>query len=224
MPKHSSVRRPARLLTGLAAGATAAALAATAAPAVAAPEAEAAKKPGNRSLVKVLAADGAKLDKNWKDFDLVERAVVTVLEAKPDSAVGVLAKGGTKLTAFIPTDAAFRALAHDLTGERPATERATWRTLAGLVDADTLETVLLYHVVPGAKINSKAAAKADGAELETAQGGTITVNVTKKGAIRLVDADTDDRNPRVLPRALDINKGNKQLAHGISQVLRPVNL
>ena len=222
MPQHRLARRPARLLTGLAAGVTAAALVGTAAPAVAADEP--AQKPGNRSLAQVLAADGTKLDRNWKDFDLVERAVVTVLEAKPDSAVGVLAKGRTKLTAFIPTDRAFRALAHDLTGQRPATERATWRTLAGLVDADTLETVLLYHVVPGAKVSSKAAAKADGAELETAQGGTLTVNVTKKGAIRLQDADTDDRNARVLPRAVDLNKGNKQLAHGIDRVLRPVDL
>ena len=40
--------------------------------------------------------------------------------------------------------------------------------------------------------------------------------------IALIDADRSDRNPRVI--RFDINKGNKQIAHGISRVLRPVDL
>ncbi len=42
--------------------------------------------------------------------------------------------------------------------------------------------------------------------------------------IRLVDNDRNDRNPLINPRALDINKGNQQIAHGITLVLRPVDL
>jgi hypothetical protein len=39
-----------------------------------------------------------------------------------------------------------------------------------------------------------------------------------------VDNDHNDRNPAVDRRAFDINKGNEQIAHGITLVLRPVDL
>ena len=37
------------------------------------------EKAGTTSLAEVLAADGTKFDKNWKDFDILEAAVVAVL-------------------------------------------------------------------------------------------------------------------------------------------------
>jgi uncharacterized surface protein with fasciclin (FAS1) repeats len=202
----------------------AAALAATAVTTTAAPsEAAADRKLGHRSLAKVLAADGTRFDHQWRDFDVLEKAVLTVLEAKPDSDVGVLTQGRKRVTAFIPTDAAFRRLVTDLTGHRPRTEKATFNRLASLTDVDTVEAVLLYHVVPGATITSKQAMKADGAQLTTAQGGTVTVDVRKHG-ITLRDADPDDANPDLVLKALDINKGNRQIAHAIDRVLRPVDL
>ena len=87
-----------------------------------------------------------------------------------------------------------------------------------------METVLLYHVVPGATITARQALKANGAKLTTAQGGTITVKVPLPPLpiVVLKDNDPDDRNPFVIQ--FDLNTGNKQIAHGISQVLRPVNL
>ena len=57
--------------------------------------ADARAKAGTTSLAKVLAADGNKYDRNWDDFDIVEKAVRAVLKAEPDSAVGVLADGDT---------------------------------------------------------------------------------------------------------------------------------
>lgn len=177
---------------------------------------------GERSLVTVLAADGQKFDHNWDDFDIVEKAALTVLGAKPDSPVGLLADGSVKLTAFVPTDRAFRRLVFDLTGKRPRTEAKTFQAVASL-GVDTVETVLLYHVVPGARINYRTALQADGAELTMASGGTVKVKVMGH-RVWLKDADPDDRNPRVLMRLRDINKGNKQLAHGINRVLRPINL
>lgn len=191
---------------------------------VAAPPANAAPL-GNRSLVTVLGADGNRLDRNWHDFDILQRAVGRVLAANPDSAVGVLADGTTRLTAFLPTDRAFRGLVTDLTGKRRATERGTLRALNATVDAATLESVLLYHVVPGARITYRQAERADGARLTTAlPDATIRVDVTKRHNVFLVDADRNDLNPRVLRAAKNLNKGNKQLAHGINRVLRPVNL
>ena len=207
-----------RAITSALATGTAIALTAGVTPATAA-------EPGTTSLVEVLNADGDKFDKNWSDFDIVQRAVVTVLGAKPESAVGVLADGSQALTAFVPTDRAFRKLATELTGEKPAGEKATFKALAAAVpDVDTLEAVLLYHVVPGATITYKQAKQADGAELTTASGGTITVKVTGKGRVVLKDADTDDTNPRVIVPLRNINKGNLQIAHGIDRVLRPIDL
>ncbi len=174
------------------------------------------------SLAEVLAADGTSFDRNWNDFDVVERAVLTVLEHKPGSDVGVLTKGDVALTAFVPTDRAFRRLVFDLAGKRLGSERATWRVVRSL-GVPTLETVLLYHVVPGATITYRQAEKADGAKLTTAQGGMLKVKV-RGHTVRLVDRDFDDLNARVIRPLKDINKGNPQIAHGISLVLRPVDL
>lgn len=176
---------------------------------------------GTRSLAAVLAADRPGFDRNWRDYDIVEAAVGAVLKAKPNSPVMVLADGKVPLTAFIPTDQAFRNLATDLTKKRYTNERAVFAAVAGL-GINTVETVLLYHVVPGKTIDARAALRSDGAKLTTAQGGKLTVDVRSGKRIYLIDADPDDRNARVVQA--DINKGNRQIAHGISQVLRPLNL
>ena len=67
---------------------------------------------------------------------------------------------------------------------------------------------------------------ANGAELTTAQGATIKVRVYNRylPIVELRDKDTNDVNPFLNPRALDINKGNRQVAHGIVFVLRPLDL
>jgi hypothetical protein len=194
-----------------------------AAPAAAATASESAKPLGNRSLATVLAADGNHFDRTWGDFDITDRAVRTVLGAKPGSAVGVLADGKTALTAFVPTDRAFRKLAYSLTGVRLATEKGTFAKLAKKIDVETWEAVLLYHVVPGATITYKQAKAADGAKLTTALGKKLTVNVSH-GVVRLRDADKNNPNAAVIPRLANINKGNKQIAHGINRVLRPLDL
>lgn len=205
-----------RVAVGLAAALATSASIATLPAAHAAPA-----RPHTTSLAQVLAADGHRFDQKWGDFDVLDKAVSTVLAEKPDSAVGVLAKGRTKLTAFLPTDRAFRVLVTNLTGTKPATERATFRTLAKAAGVDTIETVLLYHVVPGATLGSAKVLQADGTKLTTAQGGTVKVHVNGK-MVRLQDKDRDLRDPRVV--AVDINKGNPQIAHAIDRVLLPVDL
>ena len=209
---------PVRRLTAVAA---AIALAAGASLASAAPSTAAT---GNRSLAKVLTSDGNRFDHN-NDFDIVTEAVLAVLKAKPSSPVSVLTKGNVRLTAFVPTDNAFRVLVYDLTGKWLTSERKVFNAVASL-GIDTVETVLLYHVVPGATISSAKALAADGKDLTTAQGGTFSVDVLNpvRGVIRLQDQDPNDVDPMTVPKLLDINKGNKQIAHGISYVLRPADL
>ncbi len=176
---------------------------------------------GTRSLAAVLAKDGPGYDRNWNDFDIVDNAVTAVLTAKPASPVGVLADGKVALTAFLPTDRAFRRLASDLTGKHYTSESAVFADVASL-GIDTVEAVLLYHVVPGATITYRQALRSDGATLTTASGGTVKVDVAWRCFVSLVDNDPTDRNPYVV-RA-DLNKGNAQIAHGISEVLRPLDL
>ncbi|MGK5440349.1 fasciclin domain-containing protein [Micromonospora sp. URMC 105] len=213
----------ARLAARLAVGTMATVLATAA---VAVPAAQAAtKQPGTRSLAEVLTKDTSGFDHNPRDFDVLTAAVLAVLEAKPNSPVKVLADGTVALTAFVPTDAAFRELVRDIThAHRLPSEKAAFTAVAGL-GIDTVENVLLYHVVPGATIDRRAALKADGAELTTALGATVEVDVLRWWhfrQVRLIDADTSDRDARVV--AYDINKGNRQIAHAVDRVLRPIDL
>lgn len=209
----------ARITTGIAAAATAALALTAAAPAQAVESAD--RRAGSTSLVTVLAKDGAKLDKNWKDFDILEQGVLAVLDAKPNSPVKLLAQGGKRATAFLPTDAAFRSLVADLSGSKPATEKKTLKALLSVADVDTLETVLLYHVVAGKTLTSPKVLKAEGSKIRTAQGGKIGVKVKGK-KVYVTDLDKNDADPRVV--VLDINKGNKQVGHAINRVLRPIDL
>ena len=176
-----------------------------------------------KSLAQVLAADDSGFDRKPFDYDVLTAAVGAVLEAKPGSAVGVLAQPEAKLTAFLPNDFAFARLVKDISGEAPKGEEAAFTAVAGL-GIDTVETVLLYHVVPGATLTAKDAVAAAGSAVTTAQGGTITIDQPVEGLplLKLVDADPDDKDPFVV--RFDINKGAPQIAHGISAVLRPANL
>jgi Fasciclin domain len=193
---------------------------ASAAPSAAAPT-------GTRSLAAVLTANGnGQFDRNPFDYDIVTQAVSAVVAAKPGSPVALLAQGDVALTAFLPSDLAFRDLVRQLTGTWHASEKDVFNALVAAAGVDTVETVLLYHVVPGETITSSDAVNADRAKLNTAQGGTITVDVLVKqlGVVKLADQDPTDANPYLNPFALNLNKGNKQIAHGITAVLRPVDL
>ncbi|GAA0460479.1 hypothetical protein Ade02nite_14770 [Paractinoplanes deccanensis] len=176
---------------------------------------------GTRSLASVLTAGKAGFDRNGHDYDILRSAVLAVLKAKPSSPVKVLTDGKTRLTAFLPNDRAFQLLVADLRkSKRLPGEQQAFTAVAGL-GIGTVESVLLYHVVPGATIDRKAAYKADGASLKTAAGSAVKVDVSW-WRVTLVDADRDDRNPRVV--RFDINKGNRQIGHGVDRVLRPADL
>lgn len=180
------------------------------------------------SVVDVLAADGQAFDTNWSDYDIVERAALAVLDAKPSSAVGALADPTATLTVFAPTDRAFRKLVHDLTGKRPATEARTFNQLVKAVEGlvgknktiDTIEAILLYHVVPG-NVPSSAALGLDGAKVTTASGVKFTVRVDT--SVRLADQDRNSPNARLILDRLDIGAG-LSVIHTINRVLRPIDL
>lgn len=185
-----------------------------------------AKAIGEDSLAGLLTSDGNKFDNNKSDFDIVTEAALAVVAAKPGSPVALLADGTQRLTVFAPTDQAFRLLVKDLTGQTIKSEKKIFTSLVDLAGVDTIEQVLLYHVVPGKTLTSNKVLQADGARLTTAQGGKVKVDIRKKPSLRITlkDRDKNDRDPRVVLTALDLNKGNKQVAHGIDRVLRPIDL
>ena len=129
---------------------------------------------GTTSLAEVLGNDlvpGNGFDKNWSDFDIVREAADAVIVGKPGTPVALLADGSVALTAFIPNDRAFQKLARDLGFGAYLSEKKTFAALATL-GVDTLETVLLYHVVAGT-IDSSAALAADGAVSDDRPGRRV---------------------------------------------------
>jgi uncharacterized surface protein with fasciclin (FAS1) repeats len=218
--------RTKRFLTGGAALMAATALAATVVTGSTAQATTAsAAKVGTTSLATVLTSDGNTFDRNSKDFDILTQAVLAVLAAKPNSPVKVLTQGNVRLTAFAPNDAAFEKLASALTGTKVTRERAAFNAVAGL-GINKVERVLLYHVVAGATITSKQALAANGAKLVTAAGPKLTVVVkgagTKHATVWIKDANKSTTLAKVI--VPDINKGNKQIAHGINAVLLPAKV
>ena len=170
-------------------------------------------------LTDVLNLPSAEFDRNSADFDIFTSVFMDVWGQLPESPVQAIANGNTALTAFVPTDAAFRSLVKYLTGKTLKTEQAVANAVMGL-GAKTVEKVILYHVIVGDPILSPDALKANGAKLNTASGETVGVSV-KGTTITLIDKVKKYKNPTVILAAVDINKGNKQVAHAINQVLLP---
>ena len=170
-------------------------------------------------LTDVLNLPSAALDRNSADFDIFTSIFMDVWGQLPESPVQAIANGDTALTAFVPTDAAFRSLVKYLTGKTLKTEQAVTNAVMGL-GAKTVEKVILYHVIVGDPILSPDALKANGAKLNVASGETVGVSV-KGTTITLIDKVKKYKNPTVILAAVDINKGNKQVAHAINQVLLP---
>ena len=205
-----------RLLSAL----TAVALSSTLVLAAPAAQAEDAVAPlGNNALTNVLNVSAFSFDTEANDFDILTYLALDVMGTKPNSPVWALADGKVAMTAFIPTDAAFRKLVKALTGQTFARERKVYRAVRAL-GMDTVEKVLLYHVVLGAPILSGAAVAANGAELTTAEGSTIRVAFNGT-TLKLRDKDTKRVNPAVILSSVDINQGNNQVAHPIDGVLLP---
>ena len=170
-------------------------------------------------LTEVLNLSRAGFDDDLGDYDIFTYLFMEVWGAKPLSAVGVISDGYVPLTAFIPTDRAFRKLTTAITGKVLKNESVIANTVMSL-GVKAVERVLLYHVVLGAPIESPAALQANGAVLTSANDQTFKVNVSGT-VITLVDKDKTRKNAVVLLGKVDINSGHTQVAHGINQVMLP---
>lgn len=179
---------------------------------------------GSATLAEILLADSAKdgpdgFDRRWWDYDIVTQAALLF----PD-IVAAASDPNAQLTVFLPTDQAFRNLVKEVTGNWVRSEADVFAAVASL-GTDTVLAVLQYHIVP-AKISYRDATRSDGAVLTTLlSGASLTVDVSGRWwkSVTLVDADGDDRDPVVIAGNVGDTASNGY-AHGISRVLRPIDL
>jgi uncharacterized surface protein with fasciclin (FAS1) repeats len=186
--------------------------------------------PAPGSVYAVLAADNG-FDRNGRDYDILEAAAEAVIGAKPGTTVAALNNPAAELTVFAPNDNAFRWLVFSLTGRWYSSEATVLNKLVAAVQGlvgpaatiDTIEAVLLYHVVPG-KVLSSAVPGLDGARITTVGGGTFKIDVNR-WFVRLIDKDKNALDPTLVKGGLDIQTSNgKSVIHTISLVLRPIDL
>ena len=117
------------------------------------------------------------------------------------------------LTVFAPTDAAFGALAADLGFDGDASDEDAVTTFLVGLGAETLATVVSYHVSAGAK----TAADIAGLDtIETLGGETIVPALP-----RLIDNEPDLLDPAVSTADLAADNG---IIHVIDRVLLPIDL
>lgn len=184
------------------------------------------------SVLDLLEADGTAFDSNWYDFDILEAAARVVVSApdKSGSAVFALADPSASLTVLAPNDRAFQVLAKSLTGKWYGTEQGVLGAIAGAITnglgadlEDTLEAVLLYHVI-GGKATFADVKALSGKSVATVGGGTIGIKYYPwLNLVVLRDKDTSDLNPWVINSKRNIAVGNS-IVHGIALVLRPIDL
>lgn len=186
-----------------------------------------AQEASTNTFADILEAQGGGTDRNWYDYDILAAAVGVVAASGVDTElIDALSNPSADLTVFLPNDRAFQALAADLFGWRLwfAGEGKVLDTIGKNIDAGTLATVIRYHAVGGAIDSETALGVPRGTALTTLQGGDIRVFPIKRfGTAVLADNDRNDANPFLVRSQLDIAADNG-LGHGISFVLRPIDL
>lgn len=201
---------------------------------------------GDKPLSKVII-DG-NYDSNGRDFDILAALVQEALTFNSDSPLKVITNGSTKVTVFAPDDTAFKNFARTVTGKSKISEKEAVVAILETVSVNPakdeegesgtgtsepagpaptvsdLEGLLLGHMVDGT-ITAKMLLKPKYKKVTTKVGTKIKVLVKKPKSnspkIQLKNGLPSFKNPKVVKT--DINKGNKQIAHAISQVYLPSN-
>jgi len=163
------------------------------------------------SLADILLSDGDQFDTNQNDFDIVTEAV---LAAGLGDAADTM-----ELTAFLPTDKAFRILVEDLYGISIKDEEALFNAIVDTLTLDVVTDVLLYHLVPGTYQAADVVDLGEGYVVETLlTDATFTIDFRGQAQIRLIDNEPSLRDPII--RATDLLADNG-VAHVIDRVLLP---
>jgi hypothetical protein len=190
---------------------------------------------GTRSLAAFLQAGGGRFlgdrspafDTNPNDFDITFNLALKVIGDKPGSPVSLLTRGDVPLTLFLPVDGAWRGLAIKATGNPGIVsqpDRVIFDAVASL-GTDTVEKVLLYHVVPKT-LTFRDLQRLVGQDVQTALGQRVRIDSPFRSSfgppltLQVIDADPDSRTPTIEGQ-IEGNQGNVQVAQVINSVLRP---
>lgn len=165
---------------------------------------------GSKNIVDVvLAVSGSDgFDNRSRDFDILRSALVAT------DLAGAVATTDD-ITVFAPNDRAFKRLAGQLGWDRSGGEQGAFDFLVATVGVPTIIDVLLYHV------GTDAIGPRDLYRRTTVTTLLDEAELTVK-RFRVIDADTDDRNPRVtFPWYVPASNG---VIVAIDDVLRPIDL
>ena len=165
-------------------------------------------------------------DKNPYDFDIVTKAV---LATGADATLASL----PSFTVFAPNDRAFEVLANRLGALGPnyrfgasVDEAKVFTALVDTLGVDTIREVLLYHVLPNARVTgSQVLSGPFFQRLTMANGQKLGVTVLSRSSafpfIVLNDRDGRVLNDQVVKSKIDAVKTPNTVVHGISDVLLP---
>lgn len=168
-------------------------------------------------------------DKRYGSFNIIGNVVLALADTGDLSAADVEALGSAEITAFLPTDRAFRRLVADLSGKRvwQVRESAVIPFLVDNLPLATIAEVVKYHIYAAGKVDYRAALSLDS---NRRKGTNVYIPMYNGGElgidrrwffIQLRDsgeAGFGANNPWVIMP--DIDAGNA-LVHGINRVLLP---
>lgn len=172
---------------------------------------------GTRPIVEQLAEEGGTFDTDSSNYSITNQLALALLKARPNSPAKILADGTQALTIFEPQDVAWARLVSRLTkSTAKLSEQQVFDAVLGL-GLDKVEQVLLYHVAVGQSIDGDAI-RSRTFTLKMANGGTIVTQTQRKLPF-VYDQDPSSPAPAIFEQVM--NGGNRQLAHGIGEVLIP---
>lgn len=165
-------------------------------------------------------------DGNPYDFDIVTKAVLA-------TGADATLLGLGKFTLFAPNDRAFEVLANRLGLLGPnyrfgatVDEKRVLTVLVSALGLEKITQVLLYHVLPGARVTGADVLSGPfWQRLTMANGQTLSVTVLSRSTsypvIVLGDKDGVWLNDLVVKSKIDVVKTPNAVVHGISDVLMP---
>lgn len=171
----------------------------------------------------------AQADKPRGNYNVIGQTVLALAGSGDLSEADVEALGSADLTAFLPTDTAFRRLVAEIQGKRwwQVREADVIPALVGALGLPTIAEVVKYHIYAGGKVDYRTALSLD----ENRRNGTdVFIDMYNGGKLgidrRAVFLQLDDagmagfgsNDPYVIQR--DVRAGNA-IVHGIGEVLLP---
>lgn len=162
-------------------------------------------------------------DERRGQYNIIGQVVLALAEAEILSDGELELLSTEDITAFLPTDFAFRRLAADIEDKRwwQVTESSVIPTLVDALGLEAIADVVKYHIFADGKVDYRTALSLDdnrrnGTEVEIEMVNGEKLGIDRRGPFLQLD---DNGNSPFVIRA-DIDGGNA-IVHGISAVLMP---